>query len=223
MVRQNGAKEVKILLLSSSSVIYRLIELGIEGMDGDIIAHTSCHKSPKGSYDIAFIDDKVCLELPNSGDFERMLGEIIATKKVLFTASNSREIDGIDELIEKPFLPSTIKRVIKEFVLENGETKRASLSSSVLDPNEISEIKRLLVADAKALNSGEEYPEAIAKLIEEESQKGSKVDNKREEISTNHSNPIVDALLEMKPKKLRQLLKGAKITIKIKFPKEEQL
>ena len=53
---------MKILLLSSSPVIYRLVKLGTESMDErEIVEYRSCQNLPDTPFDIAFIDDKVCL------------------------------------------------------------------------------------------------------------------------------------------------------------------
>jgi len=226
---------VKILLLSPSSVIYRLIEIGTEGVEREIAWHKNCQKFPEGHYDIAFVDDKACQELPESGEFGQMVRNIAAHSKILFTSDSSRETEGIDGLIEKPFLPSSITKVIREFVEERGHQREDTITPSILDPNDISEIRRLLIEDAKALSPEGNFPEAIGRLIDEENRRettqaeeqeaweSTKMSEKVEEdMNIAHDNPLVEAILQMKPKKLRQLLKGAKITIKIKFPKGDE-
>jgi len=207
---------MQILLINKNPIVSKLFSLSAKGMEGISIDEVEDIKSlSHKSYDMLFIDDGDSLD----DELEESIYSIDAKQKILFVSDSDRFIDGVDEIIKKPFLPTTIismlqssygekrdviEKDIEKLLVDNIELskeKRDSDDSLILDKAEIDMIKRLLLDSEDDIIS-EQEDIADSDTIEMEQQ-------------------LVKALMEMKPKMIKRLLKGAEINITIKFPKKE--
>ncbi|SFV58870.1 highly acidic protein [hydrothermal vent metagenome] len=207
---------MQILLINKNPIVSKLFSLSAKGMEGIEIDEVEDIKGlPQESYDMLFVDDGDSLD----DELEEFLYSIDAKQKILFVSNDDRSVEGVDEIIKKPFLPSTIisilqssygeesERVesdIEEFIVDNiepSEEKRDHSDSLILDKAEIDKIKRLLLDSEDTIESEQEdTTQSDSAEIEER---------------------LIDALMDMKPKAIKRLLRGAEINISIKFPKGE--
>ncbi len=204
---------MQILLINKNPIVSKLFALSaksIEGVEMDEVE--DIQNLPHDSYDILFIDDGDSLD----EELEECIYSIDAKLKILFVAEDNRDIDGVDEIIKKPFLPSTIvskiqsqhSKEIERSPIEKAELTRDRIAkddSLVLDKKEIDVIKNLL------LESEEHTTNEQEEMVQRDS---ADTKEKLEE-------QLLEALINMKPKMIKRLLKGAEINISIKFPKEE--
>jgi len=207
---------MQILLINKNPIVSKLFSLSAKGMEGINIDEVEDIKSlSHKSYDMLFIDDGDSLD----DELEESLYSIDAKQKILFVLDGDRYIDGVDKIIKKPFLPSTIismlqssygekrdaiEKDIEKLLIDNSELaeeKRDSGDSLILDQAEIDMIKRLLLDSEDDIIGGQEDI-VESDTIEMEQQ-------------------LLKALMDMKPKMIKRLLKGAEINITIKFPKRE--
>lgn len=209
---------MRILLINNNPIVTKIFALSAKGMEGveiDEVVHTS--KLPHVSYDMLFIDDGDSTD----DELEEIIYTIDAKQKILFVSDDIRFVSGIDEIICKPFLPSTIismlrssysdtrdivEQDIEDLPIENielADEKRENSGSLILDRVEIDMIKRVLLDSEDG-------------AVEETS--GSSDTAEIESIEMEHQ--MIEALMEMKPKTIKRLLRGAEINITIKFPKE---
>jgi len=206
---------MQILLINKNPIVSKLFSLSAKGMEGIEVDEVEDIKSlAHESYDMLFIDDGDSVD----DELEDYIYSIDAKQKILFVSDNSRFVNGVDEIIKKPFLPSTIismlrssygeervviEKDIEKLLVENVELiedEKDNSDSLILDRSEIDNIKRLLLDSEDGINAQVENIEADSIEMEER---------------------IVKVLMDMKPKMIKKLLKGAEINITIKFPKEE--
>lgn len=202
---------MNILLINKNPIVSNLFALSAKGLvnlrideidNKDLI--------PTKSYDMLFVDDECC----NLHQMEKFFAIVQANKKVLFSNRGKIKIDKVDAVINKPFLPSQIIKMLQDGdenqeslaneieALLNNDSKiedknNQNRDSLILDGDEIDTIKKLLLDDEEPTKSQSSYNSQDI-LLE----------------------GIVTSLGEMKPKKIREILAGAEIKIKIKFPKE---
>ena len=202
---------MQVLLINKNPIVSELFILSTKDINNvEIDEIGDIGEVSQKEYDILFIDD---------GNFtEDKLREIIylinAKLKVLLFSKDKKAIDGIDKMLKKPFLPSTIismfnssdfpKRVTVEKDIEKLLVKNNSLEdkikSLVLDKNEIDTIKRLLL----------------------DSEDSTQTSNNIKVNDIKMENRLISLLMDMKPKMIKKILKGAEINITIKFPKEDR-
>jgi len=206
---------MQILLINKNPIVSKLFSLSAKGMEGIEIDEVEDIKSlAHESYDMLFIDDGDSVD----EELEEYIYSIDAKQKILFVSNDSRYINGLDEIIKKPFLPSTIismlrssygeERVVVEKDIEKLlvedveliEDEKDKSDSLILDRAEIDTIKRLLLDSEDGINTQVESIESESIEMEDR---------------------LVKVLMDMKPEMIKKLLKGAEINITIKFPKEE--
>jgi len=232
-----------ILLVNTNPVVSRLISLNTRD---DATIHVDeingSEMIPGERYDVVFLDEKCC-------DTEVMgtyLQKVRAWKKILFSSQKGISVEGIDRVIVKPFLPSEITTVLESILQnkemaaeegplspdESGETNEDSEKEEILilDGQEIEIIKQLLLDEELETAENEEpevEPESV--IVEEQNKpekrkkpkkkKKNKTASKTKEQKMGFEENLLEALVEMKPKKIRKLLKGAEVSIVIRFPK----
>jgi hypothetical protein len=203
---------MQILLVNSNHIISKLFSLSSNSLSNIDLHELKIEESiPNQHYDILFID----IGSSSTRTIEEYIYRVDAKKKILFATDRELEINGIDKIITKPFLPSTVMDILRSYPedIKSGDresrdsnTEDKSLDSIILDSGEIETIKRLLLDE-----------ELDVSRHEEEGSRDNYIDK-----STNidHQDDILDRLLKEKPKKIKKILAGAEVTITIKFPKE---
>jgi len=195
---------MKALLFTRNHVVREFVELAVKdaGVTLDVVDDNL--DFAKESYDYVFVDDKISF-------LEEIIQNLddIASKSVILYNTQDDIWDHFDMQIKKPFLPSDIKNILTT----NDKETTADQEAQVLDLQEISEIKKLLEEDGVQIVSEEDLVEEID---------GESEDQNSADIETNSEleEKLLGAILRMKPKKIRKLLKGAEVTLKIKFPKD---
>ena len=234
-----------ILLVNTNPVVSRLISLNtrddatiqVDEIDGSEMI-------PGEWYDVVFLDEKCC-DIEVMGAY---LQKVSAGRKILFSSQKENSVEGIDRVILKPFLPSEITAVLQS-ILQNeemttekeeepltlGESEEVNEDSEkeeilILDGQEIELIKQLLLdeeLEAKEIKEPEVEPENViveaqdrlGKRKKPKKKKKSKAASKTKEQKVGFEENLLEALVEMKPKKIRKLLEGAEVSIMIRFPK----
>jgi len=232
-----------ILLVNTNPVVSRLISLNTRD---DATIHVDeingSEMIPGEWYDVVFLDEKCC-------DTEVMgayLQKVRAGRKILFSSQKENSVEGIDRVILKPFLPSEITAVLQS-ILENkemaaeeellspdesGEANEDSGKEEILilDGQEIELIKQLLLdEEQEAVEDQGSEVESESAIVEEQDKpekrkkpkkkKKSKTASKTKEQKMGFEENLLEALVDMKPKKIRKLLEGAEVSIAIRFPK----
>ncbi len=212
---------MQILLINKNPIVSKLFELSAKGMEGiEIDEVEDIERLSPESYDMLFIDDGDSTD----DEIEECIYSIDAKQKIVFVSDDAKFVNGVDEIIKKPFLPSTIismlrstygeERVateqdIEKLIVENvelSEEQRDSGDSLILDRGEIDMIKKLL------LDSEDDIVDDLYEL-EDNTESDDSDDIEIEE-------QLLEAITKMKPKLIKRLLKGAEINITINFPKE---
>lgn len=231
---------MQILLVNTNPVISRLISLVTGSANIHIDEITGYEVVPQGRYDILFMDEDCC----NEEGIKAFSNKVTARKKILFSSQKEKIVEGIDSVVAKPFLPSEISRVIEtlperpEETFDAGDVVSAGvdenksdqeIENSILDSAEIEKIKQLLTEEWLEIAENEESdmePEEL--MIEEKEQKKKKepIKKKKEKISrkikkkeAKFEKNLLEAMRAMKPRKIKKLLKGAEVSISIRFPK----
>ncbi len=197
---------MKILLLTRNHVVREFIELVADRVGAVLEVREGIKDISDRGYDFLFVDDRGEL-LEESLPLLDQLDQ--AQHIVLYNVS--KEIHTrFDMQIKKPFLPSDIQEI-----LTHTSTPKVHLEEDqILNIQDIEEIKSLLEDEGMEIVSEEDLIDEIdvesgLQIVESE------VDPKVEE-------KLLEAIMQMEPKKIRKLLKGAEVSIKIRFPKESE-
>jgi len=203
---------MQILLVNSNYIISKLFSLSSNSLSNIDLYESKIEESiPNKHYDILFIDEGSS----DSRTIEEYIYRVDAKKKILFTTDKKLKISGIDRIITKPFLPSSVIDILKSSPQNiksidkeklNSDIEDKTLDSIILDSSEIKMIKKLLL--------DEEVD------VDEESNSSTDYIEKSDSHTINHQDDLLTMLLNEKPKKIKKLLAGAEVTITIKFPKE---
>ncbi len=205
---------MNILLINANPVVSRLIYIFINE-ETSIDEPSVLLQLKLSKYDLVFVDDdSYCLEI------EQLLQNTPFLKKVLLSAKEmpNEVIQCFDEVIQKPFLPSQIRKVIKStsnHVKDNIEedTSKSLDKSHILNKQEIGNIKKLL----------EESENSEVSLIDEDSYGSHKVEVITEHLELDgleivNEDKIVDILSKKykkehgKEKRRKKSLKSSKIS-----------
>jgi hypothetical protein len=203
--------EMRILLLSRNRVVQELVKLGIKGRDEVRLEIAETLSEIKGDrYDLLLADD----QMEEATDAER-LEHLIAGRRILLGGEERAEEQGYDGCLEKPFLPGDIGGL-----LDRKEERRSGREDE--DLAEFLEMELEGAAEDTAVLDGEEI-RRIRRLLDGEEVSVSQMRDGGE--STPAERPYdAETLLEMleriKPKRLRRLLRGATVHIRIEFPEE---
>jgi len=197
---------MKILLLTRNHVVREFIELVADRVGAVLEVRENAEDLSDQEIDFLFVDDRGELleqSLPLLDSLEH------AEHVVLY--NELKEAHSLfDRQIKKPFLPSDIQEI-----LEDTTPSVAHLAEDqILNIQDIEEIKTLLEDEGMEIVSEEDLVDEIDTTEEEKLVE-------REEEAVDSEVKLLEAILEMEPKKIRKLLRGAEVQISIKFPKEE--
>ncbi len=232
-----------ILLVNTNPVVSRLISLNTRD---DATIHVDeingSEMIPGEWYDVVFLDEKCC----DTEVIGAYLQKVRAGRKILFSSQKENSVEGIDRVIMKPFLPSEITAVLESILQnkemaaeeeplspdESGEANEDSGKEEILilDGQEIELIKQLLLdEEQEAVEDQGSEVESESAIVEEQDKpekrkkpkkkKKSKTASKTKGKEMRFEENLLEALVEMKPKKIRKLLEGAEVSIAIRFPK----
>jgi hypothetical protein len=202
---------MRVLLLSRNRVVQELVKLGSGGVDGIELEIASLPSEVlRDRYDLLLLDGRYLRE-----EGPKIWEHLMVGQTVLLGDPREQELaEHFDTVLTKPFLPGDIRTILEEHSVAEAEAdeerdtlsefleetlEREEAESEVLDAEELRRIRRLL---------NEEEPETDIS-----------------EVSTSGSAGLdIDEFLELlegtKMKKLRKLLRGARIHVTIEFPEE---
>jgi hypothetical protein len=226
-----------ILLVNTNPVISRLMFLILRNDKSIVLDEVSGTELPtEVYYDILFVDEKCC----STEEMKIFLQRASMKKKILLTTSKEKHFEGIDYVIRKPFLPSEITSVIQSFSYNeksrSKEKKKQGFSIftsggdkaekndakkqeyQILDSDEMEKIKQLLFDESLSEISHQTAETELFKTEKEAENRDASLPIEQKE--TNLDKKLLEALMEMKPRKIRKLLEGAEVSINIRFPKE---
>ena len=195
---------MKVLLLTRNHVVREFIEL----VTGRIAANLDVREDADGVddevYDFLFVDDRGTL-LEES----IVLLERLKTQKNIVLYNEKNTLHALfDQKIKKPFLPSDIQQILEASPAEES----LSSEEQILNIQDIEEIRGLLESEGMEIVSEEELVDEIEMAYGvSETEKESRTEEE-----------LLLALRNMEPKKIRKLLKGAEVTLTIRFPKETE-
>ena len=191
---------MNILIVSNSLVVEELLKLVLKDKDYNLEYQKDVEDADRNSYDIIFIDDSA-QDLASQIEFAQ---DGLKSQVALITSVDS-DIKA-DHLIIKPFLPQDI-----ETILDNLESRELSVvGTNILDPEEIAKIKELMQMDDEVQDTKEENLDNIVLLKDKKSLKLKKKEAKK----------LLLELCKLDKKELKKLLKGAKVSIKIAYKKD---
>lgn len=220
---------MKILLINSNPVISRLFALCLRNTDIELDELKSSDAVEQGEeYDLFFIDDASC-----GSDMQSFI-KTHSLNYSVYLSYGTRKVAGFDKTVKKPFLPSQISDIIKDLPVkeaveevpilfepsprysvkrENEEMERENgvvTPPHVLDSEEIEKIKNLLDIDTA------EQGEKSGMVQKPKKQKKRKRTFTQDEFLTIEK-AFGEALFSLEPKKIKKLLRGKEITIKVKI------
>jgi len=193
---------MRILLLSRNRVVQELVKLAVREMEGvelEIAEEPEALREDR--YQALLADDR----FDDPSMLEALDHLMIERKVLLGEYSPLHPKERYDVRVAKPFLPREIRQALQ------GESPK----TRVLDEEEIWQIRELL-------DEAEERQEAPA-----ESEGGFFPLSAEKEQATTHSpmemspEELLELLEHLGTKKVRKLLKGARISIEIHWPEEE--
>jgi hypothetical protein len=159
-----------------------------------------------GGYDYLFVDDRgelLDMSLP-------LLEQLAQAQHIVLYNEPKEKHAHFDMQIKKPFLPSDIQEI-----LEHTPSPKVHLEEDqILNIQDIEEIKSLLEDEGMEIVSEEDLIDEI------DVESGMQV--VESERCANAEEKLLEAIMQMEPKKIRKLLKGAEVNIQIRFPKESE-
>jgi len=197
---------MKVLLLTRNHVVREFVELVADrvGVDLDVYEHVS--DVDGDAYDLLFVDDRGELLEESIVLRERLK----TSQSIVLFGEESVLHASFDRKIKKPFLPSDIQRILEEQQMTEEDT-----ADQILNLQDIEEIKSLLEDEGMEIVSEED-------LVDEITMENTLQIMETETVNNTVEEKLLKALLGMEPKKIRKLLKGAEVTLRIKFPKESK-
>jgi hypothetical protein len=192
---------MKILLLTRNHVVREFVELVADRVDAELVLYDTVEGIVDVGYDFLFVDDRGELLEQSKALIERL-----ETRKNIVLYNQAKEIhDLFDIQVKKPFLPSDIQMILEA----PPETKVHLEEDQILNIRDIDEIKSLLEDEGLEIVSEEDLADEIT------AESGIQI----VESQISQENKLIEAIMQMEPKRIRKLLKGAEVTIKIRFPK----
>jgi hypothetical protein len=192
---------MKILLLTRNHVVREFVELVADRVDAELVLYDTVEGIVDAGYDFLFVDDRGELLEQSKALIERL-----ETRKNIVLYNQAKEIhDLFDIQVKKPFLPSDIQMILEA----PPETKVHLEEDQILNIRDIDEIKSLLEDEGLEIVSEEDLADEIT------AESGIQI----VESQISQEDKLIEAIIQMEPKRIRKLLKGAEVTIKIRFPK----
>ncbi|MCF6206673.1 MAG: hypothetical protein L3J47_07275 [Sulfurovum sp.] len=173
-------------------------------------------------------------DMPESEDEADITEEVsVEEEHFIFPLSSDNDVDdaGKEEVFEPEETPEIPKVLdsneieqIKVLLDENEEEDLPSIDledEEELEARKVEVITQKLEEDGLEIVEEDEIIEAIstAPKAKKKKRKAKKMKKKREEVYT-FEEALLAAVENMKPKKIKKLLKGAEVTIKIRFKDE---
>lgn len=253
-------KHMRILLINSNPVVSRLIALCTRESAMQLTEILVQNEIGNVFYDVVFIDDAALASFSDT-----YIASLHTDYIVLLSATHTQCPDFIDEVIKKPFLPSSILNLLENLKQEvyqereehtvsseiNAEetTDTSPYTNEILDLNEIERIKSLLDMDEEERDeplwaNEEELEDLKRKVIKQnliddgleiieddlmsalESNLSLTVTHPHtatKEDQKTFEEKLLEAIVSMKIKKIKKLLRGAKVTINIEFKEENHV
>ena len=198
---------MRILLINKNPVVSQLLQYAIKDTSHTCEQNESFESIDNG-YDLVivdeyFFDNDIYLTHENRPFI------ILLSKHLVdgFTNTYSQTV-----IMKKPFLPIELKSVINSF---DSEQK-----TSILYKKEINKIQQLLDCNKDSSDIGKEVEnEVIGDLdfIGNEKEHKDNVSYVFDKNSKTKEKELIDAILSMKPKKLKKFLKNANIKLNIEI------
>ncbi len=220
---------MKILLINTNPVVSKLFALCASDLNMELEEVGGIGAAKERKIDMLFVDEalydtKMCT----------FMETIQAQTKTLLSFSGDL-LEGFDEVIKKPFLPTQILQALSN-IETIEETQMQTFDTQILRQDDISQIKILLemsqeeVASKDFLEQGETV-KTLSDSVDEDSQRLEKV---LEEIKKRHKKKAQDyttgsmdieavisnIITTLKPKKIKKLLNGEQIKIQLKTEEE---
>ncbi len=244
---------MNIAVVNENTLIAKLIEIAFKDTLHNI-ANIDMKAYSGESFDVVIVDDS----LYSDDILAKFLGTRIIIVSNWDRVDDFQAINGVWQVIKKPFMPSQLSDIIDKLENETKMNTQKIIPSDIvikvesimvnptpneepltqiLDKDTIEEIQGLLENDTAESDECGNSNEASAikedvvahekiKDIKKENEKNKKrllkeIFDKSSTIN-NKNDKIVNALLNMKYKKLKKLLKNAEVSIQIKFPKDKK-
>ena len=208
---------MRVLLLSDNHTVQEMIALALREAEGvELVIAPSADQVEPTSYDLILVDDA----LPLYHESIALVQTLGVDAIVLLAHGDKTEEEHLVQILRKPFLPAEIRDLVqkqqanpaaKPSRKKQRKKKKHSSSAShteVLDLDEIETIKALLEEEGLEIIQEEELAEQVM---------GEKIPD-----TADRHEMLIEALRSMRPKKIRKLLKGAKVRIEITFPGERK-
>ncbi len=195
---------MKVLLLTRNHVVREFIELVTGRIAADLEVREDANGVEDEAYDFLFVDDRGSLLEESIVLLERLKTH---QNIVLYNEKNTLHA-LFGQKIKKPFLPSDIQSILEASPAE----KNLPSEEQILNIQDIEEIRGLLESEGMEIVSEEELVDEI------EMEHG--ISETEREVRMDEE--LLMALRNMEPKKIRKLLKGAEVTLTIRFPKETE-
>ena len=193
---------MNILVVSYSTIVLELLKMVFKSESIKSEHVKSLKDSKDESYNIIFIDDST----PNLTQEIEEIIDNYSYNKLILIGSNKEAEELVDIVINKPFLPKDIKDIIESIDIEELETPKTK-ETKVLDPTEIERIKALMSLEEE-LEESLSLESTFFELLEDKESLNLKKKGAKE---------FLYECTNLTPKELKKLLKGAKVSIKIKF------
>jgi len=194
---------MNILVISNSTIVKELIKLVIQENNFNAEFKNSAKNADNINYTTVFLDDTV----NNLEEQVEFIKSKLGGELVLISSKKDNEIENIDKILRKPFLPNDIKEILNS--CRNEEQKE--IKTNILDPEEIAKIKELM--GIEETSESIEYEKSYILMLEDKATL--KVKNKK-------AKKLLYELSSLGKKELKKLLKDANITIKIKYKAEDE-
>ena len=195
---------MKVLLLTRNHVVREFTALVADRMGIDLEVQEHGDSAAREEYDFLLVDDRGTLLEEGLALMKRL---DVLRSIVLYSEKNNHH-EYFDHKIKKPFLPSDIQYILESQPIKNT----AKEEEQVLNIQDIEEIRGLLESEGMEIISEEELVDEIEMEYEVS----------EAEKETHMQKQLLMALRNMEPKKIRKLLKGAEMTLTIRFPKETE-
>ena len=214
---------MNVLLLTHNHTVEEMVSLALREREGLDLVRGDDAEMVGSDYDVVIVDDT----FPQLHEAWLFTQEFHVPHTVVLAQRGSLTQEPFAHRVTKPFLPEEIADLMDRLLTSDSslppQKKKAKKKKSkkkqkafkaeteVLNLDEIETIKTLLEEEGLEIVNEEELAQKV--LSDEEA---------RETAEQKQHDALLKALRKMKPKKIRKLLKGAHVTIEIRFPKDNQ-
>ncbi len=196
---------MKILYLGKRGIVAEILKKAAEQTKTDFRQSDNINKVDESG--VIFADYEMLEELLERVDID--------IQNIILLASSHDEIDEDIkcEVLRTPFLSSDAAAIIKNRYIQNSsEDEDESLGVDILDPKEIDIVKSFL----QDVESDDMTYDEINELSDMD-----ELEEDSEESMTLTPDELISLVNRLKVKKLRKILRGAKIELTITFPKDK--